>query len=80
MAVFISPITTRQIFKKDPDFFTQAKFGVPALQKSYNEICAYKTAKYNKLINKCATYNTSSICSAIIKESYKMQIYILLIY
>lgn len=57
-SVFISPLTTRWIFKKDPDFFTQAKFGVPALQKSYNEIGAYVTAKYNKPLNKWATYTT----------------------
>ena len=57
-SVFISPLATRWIFKKDPDFFTQAKFGVPALQKSYNEIGAYVTAKYNKPLNKWATYTT----------------------
>ncbi len=57
-SVFISPLTTRWIFKKDPDFFTQVKFGVPALQKSYNEIGAYVTAKYNKPLNKWATYTT----------------------
>ncbi len=57
-SVFISPVTTRWIFKKDPDFFPQSKFGVPALQKSYNEIGAYITAKYNKPINSWATYTS----------------------
>ncbi len=55
-SVFISPITTRWIFKKDPDFYTQTKFGVPALSKSYNELGAYLTAKYNKPLSKWATY------------------------
>lgn len=57
-SVFISPITTRWIFKKDPDFYTQNKFGVPAFSKSYNEIGAYLTAKYNKPLAKWATYTT----------------------
>jgi hypothetical protein len=57
-SVFISPITTRWIFKKDPDFYTQDKFGVPAFQKTYNEIGAYITAKYTKPIAKWATYTS----------------------
>jgi hypothetical protein len=57
-SVFVSPLTTRWIFKRDADFYTQAKFGVPALAKSYNEIGAYVTAKYNKPIAKWATYTT----------------------
>jgi hypothetical protein len=31
-------------------------FGVPAFKKSYNEIGAYMSAKYNKELNKWATY------------------------
>ncbi|MGG9961670.1 DUF3078 domain-containing protein [Ferruginibacter sp. SUN106] len=55
-SLFISPITTRWIFKKDPDFYALDKFGVPAFKKSYNEIGAYITAKYNKALAKWATY------------------------
>jgi Protein of unknown function (DUF3078) len=55
-SLFISPLTTRWIFKKDPDFYAVDKFGVPAFKKSYNEIGAYVTAKYNKALNKWATY------------------------
>jgi hypothetical protein len=57
-SVFISPITTRWIFKKDPDFYALNKFGVPAFSKSYNEIGAYLTAKYNVPLAKWATYTT----------------------
>jgi len=56
LSVFISPITTRWIFKKDPDFYAFDKFGVPAFKKSYNEIGAYLTAKYSKPLAKWATY------------------------
>ena len=56
LSVFISPITTRWIFKKDPDFYAIDKFGVPAFKKTYNEIGAYLTAKYNKALAKWATY------------------------
>ena len=56
-SVFISPITTRWIFKHDPDFFAIDKFGVPAFSKSYNEIGAYITAKYDKAITKWAVYS-----------------------
>jgi hypothetical protein len=57
-SLFISPLTTRWVFKKDSDFYTQAKFGVPALQKTYNELGAYLTAKYNVPLAKWATYTT----------------------
>jgi Protein of unknown function (DUF3078) len=57
-SVFISPITTRWIFKQDPDFYTLNKFGVPAFTKSYNEIGAYLTAKYTAPLAKWATYTT----------------------
>lgn len=57
-SVFISPITTRWIFKNDADFLNQAKFGVVAGKKVYNEVGAYLTAKYNKPITKWATYTS----------------------
>ena len=56
LSIFISPITTRWIFKRDPYFYSVDKFGVPAFQKSYNEVGAYITAKYNKALSKWATY------------------------
>ncbi|MGC4101562.1 DUF3078 domain-containing protein [Ferruginibacter sp.] len=56
LSVFISPITSRWIFKQDPDFFALDKFGVPAFKKTYNEIGAYLTAKYTKALAKWATY------------------------
>jgi hypothetical protein len=55
-SVFISPATTRWIFKRDQDFYDLNVFGVPALQKSYNEIGAYLSAKYSKPITAWATY------------------------
>ncbi len=57
-SVFISPITTRWLLKMDADFLNQAVFGVPAGQKSYNEIGAYLSARYKKDISKFATYTT----------------------
>jgi hypothetical protein len=55
-SVFISPITTRWIFKNDADFLRQNKFGVDSAKKINNEIGAYVTAKYTKAITKWATY------------------------
>ena len=55
-SLFMSPITTRWLFKKDPDFYALDKFGVPAFKKNYNEIGAYITAKYNVPLSKWATY------------------------
>jgi hypothetical protein len=55
-SVFISPITTRWIFKKDNDFFNQSKFGVDSAKRINNEIGAYVTAKYTKALTKWATY------------------------
>lgn len=57
-SVFISPLTTRWVFKSDADFLSQAKFGVVAGKKINNELGAYLTAKYNKPLNKWATYTT----------------------
>ena len=56
LSIFISPITTRWILKVDTSFYAIEKFGVPAFKKSYNEIGAYITIKYNKAITKWATY------------------------
>jgi len=56
LSIFISPITTRWILKRDNDFYLEEKFGVPAYKRSYNEVGAYFTAKYNKAITKWATY------------------------
>lgn len=55
-SIFMSPITTRWILKKDNDFFAIDKFGVPAFKKSFNEIGAYITAKYSKPVSSWATY------------------------
>lgn len=57
-SVFISPLTTRWVFKNDADFLSQSKFGVLAGKKVNNELGAYLTAKYNKPIAKWATYTT----------------------
>ncbi len=57
-SVFISPLTTRWVFKNDADFLSLPKFGVIAGKKVNNELGAYLTAKYNKPLNKWATYTT----------------------
>jgi hypothetical protein len=57
-SLFISPLTTRWVFKNDKDFINQAKFGVVAGKKVNNELGAYLTAKYNKPLSKWATYTT----------------------
>lgn len=57
-SVFISPLTTRWVFKQDADFLTQNKFGVAASKKVNNELGAYVTAKYNKPITKWATFTS----------------------
>ena len=56
-SLFLSPITTRWLFKQDPDFYALDKFGVAPFKKTYNEIGAYLTAKYDKPINKWALYS-----------------------
>jgi Protein of unknown function (DUF3078) len=56
LSIFISPVTTRWILKKDNDFYLINAFGVPAGSKSYNEIGAYLSAKYTKPLNAWATY------------------------
>jgi Protein of unknown function (DUF3078) len=55
-SVFISPLTTRWILKKDKDFLPLDKFGVASNIKSYNEIGAYLSAKYTKPVSSWATY------------------------
>jgi len=56
LSVFISPASTRWLFKLDDDFYNTDAFGVPAQGKSYKEFGAYFTAKYNKAITTWATY------------------------
>ena len=55
-SLFVSPITTRFIIKKDPDFYEIDKFGVPAYNKSYTELGAFATAKFAKAFTKWALY------------------------
>jgi Protein of unknown function (DUF3078) len=54
--LFVSPVTARWIFKNDPDFFRQAKFGVDSLKKTNYEMGAFLTAKYNQPLTKWASY------------------------
>lgn len=56
-SLFVSPITTRYILKTDNDFYTIDKFGVPADHKTYTELGAFATAKYNKKVNAWAHYS-----------------------
>ena len=55
-SLFISPVTTRFIFKRDGDFYFQDKFGVQPYHKAYTEVGAFATAKYAKKINTWAAY------------------------
>ena len=55
-SLFISPVTTRFIFKRDYDFYFQDKFGVQPYHKAYTEVGAFATAKYAKKINSWAAY------------------------
>jgi hypothetical protein len=56
LSLFISPITTRFLLKRDPDFYTADKFGVPANSKSYAELGAFATAKFAKSFTKWVMY------------------------
>jgi Protein of unknown function (DUF3078) len=47
-SLFVSPVTTRFILKKDEDFYTIDKFGVPQNHKSYTELGSFATAKFSK--------------------------------
>jgi hypothetical protein len=55
-SLFISPLTTRWVFKSDADFLNNAKFGVAAGKKVNNEIGAFLSAKYSKPLSKVVTY------------------------
>ena len=55
-SLFVSPVTTRLIVKKDFDFYNADKFGVPAQHKSYTEVGAFATAKFSKKIAPWAFY------------------------
>ncbi|MFM6923902.1 MAG: DUF3078 domain-containing protein [Ferruginibacter sp.] len=54
--LFVSPITTRFIIKRDKDFYQLDKFGVQANHRSYTELGSFATAKYNKKVNSWAHY------------------------
>ena len=47
-SLFLSPITTRWIFKTDNSFYTIDKFGVSEYSRSYDEVGAFATVKYSK--------------------------------
>lgn len=55
-SLFVSPVTSRYILKSDDDFFMVDKFGVPPRHRSYTELGAFATAKYNKKITTWAIY------------------------
>ena len=55
-SLFVSPVTARLVFKQDEDFYNVAKFGVDSAKKLNTEIGAFLTTKYNKAINKWASY------------------------
>lgn len=57
-SLFISPVTSRWVLKRDEDFLPASKFGVPAFQKSNNEFGAFASAKYNKALSKMATFTS----------------------
>jgi hypothetical protein len=57
-SVFISPLTSRWLFKADKDFKNAPLFGVPAGKTVYNEIGAYLSARYSKPVTSWATYTT----------------------
>ncbi len=54
--LFVSPITTRLILKKDEDFYSMDKFGVPPEKRSYTELGSFATAKFTKGFNKWVHY------------------------
>lgn len=56
LSVFASPATIRWIFKTDPFFYRQIKFGVDSLKRANYEMGAFVTVKYNKPLAKWATY------------------------
>lgn len=56
ISVFVSPATVRWIFKRDPDFLNQSKFGVDSSKKVNTEIGAFLTARAILNVTKWATY------------------------
>jgi hypothetical protein len=57
-SLFVSPVTIRWILKDDKDFLALSKFGVDSGKKTYTEIGAYLSAKYNKALSKWATFSS----------------------
>jgi hypothetical protein len=57
-SVFISPVTTRWVIKKDPDFFYQAKFGVDSAKTLNTEVGSFVTAKFKAKFSKWASYTS----------------------
>jgi len=55
-SLFVSPISIKWVFKADDDFYAIDKFGVAANKKSYSEVGAYASIKYNKSITRWASY------------------------
>lgn len=55
-SLFVSPVTTRFILKRDKDFYTVDKFGVPPNRRSYTELGSFATAKYTKKFTAWAHY------------------------
>jgi Protein of unknown function (DUF3078) len=55
-SLFLSPITTRWVFKSDADFLNSNKFGVAVGKKVNNEIGAFATMKYTTPLSTWATY------------------------
>ncbi|HMC99582.1 MAG TPA: DUF3078 domain-containing protein [Ferruginibacter sp.] len=56
LSIFISPASIKWVFKADKDFYPIDKFGVAAYHKSYSEIGAYATIKYNHSFTKWSAY------------------------
>ncbi len=55
-SLFVSPVTSRLILKKDNTFYPIDKFGVPVNNKSYTELGAFATAKFETKFNDWAFY------------------------
>ena len=57
-SLFISPVTTRWILKKDPDFFNASKFGVDSAKTSNTELGSFVTAKFKTSFSKWVAYTS----------------------
>jgi hypothetical protein len=57
-SVFISPITTRLIFKSDNDFRNVKAFGVDSAATTYNEIGAFLTARWTKKFSETISFTS----------------------